>query len=216
MLKIKVFTFSPIQENTYLLYNEHKECIIIDPGCYFPEEQQELKSFLDSNHLTPKMLLNTHCHLDHVFGNKFVAETYGLTLQLHPKEEVVLQMASASGVMFNLPFDNYQGKFIFLKEGDRINLIEDELEVIDAPGHSPGSICFYSNSQKFIIGGDVLFNGSIGRTDLPGGDYDTLIKSIKEKLFVLPDEVIVYNGHGPETTIGNEKKFNPFVGEGLK
>ena len=216
MLKIKVFTFSPIQENTYLLYNEHKECIIIDPGCYFPEEQQELKAFLDSNHLIPKMLLNTHCHLDHVFGNKFVAETYGLTLQLHPKEEVVLQMASASGLMFNLPFDNYQGKFIFLKEGDRINLIEDELEVIDAPGHSPGSICFYSNSQKFIIGGDVLFNGSIGRTDLPGGDFDTLIKSIKEKLFVLPDEVIVYNGHGPETTIGNEKKFNPFVGEGLK
>ncbi len=216
MLKIKVFTFSPIQENTYLLYNEHKESIIIDPGCYFPEEQQELKAFIDSNHLTPKMLLNTHCHLDHVFGNKFIAETYGLTLQLHPKEEVVLQMASASGLMFNLPFDNYQGKFIFLKEGDDIYLGDDELEVIDAPGHSPGSICFYSNSQKFIIGGDVLFNGSIGRTDLPGGDYDTLIKSIKEKLFVLPDEVIVYNGHGPETTIGNEKKFNPFVGEGLK
>ncbi len=159
------------------------------------------------------MLLNTHCHLDHVFGNKFIAETYGLTLQMHPKEEVVLQMASASGLMFNLPFDNYQGKFIFLKQGDDIYLGEDELEVIEAPGHSPGSICFYCKAQKFIVGGDVLFNGSIGRTDLPGGDYNTLIKSIKEKLFVLPDEVIVYNGHGPETTIGNEKKFNPFVGE---
>ncbi|MEJ7823556.1 MAG: MBL fold metallo-hydrolase, partial [Chitinophagaceae bacterium] len=99
------------------------------------------------------------------------------------------------------------------KEGDDIYLGDDELEVIEAPGHSPGSICFYCKAQKFIIGGDVLFNGSIGRTDLPGGDYDTLIKSIKEKMFVLPDEVIVYNGHGPETTIGNEKKFNPFVGE---
>ncbi len=213
MLKIKVFTFSPIQENTYLLYNEHKECIIIDPGCYFPEEQQELKAFLDSNHLTPKMLLNTHCHLDHVFGNKFIAETYGLTLQLHPKEEVVLQMASASGLMFNLPFDNYQGKFIFLKEGDDIYLGEDELKVIEAPGHSPGSICFYCKAQKFIIGGDVLFNGSIGRTDLPGGNYNTLIKNIKEKIFVLPDDVIIYSGHGEETTIGKEKKSNPFVGE---
>jgi glyoxylase-like metal-dependent hydrolase (beta-lactamase superfamily II) len=215
MLKIKVFTFSPIQENTYLLYKEHNECIIIDPGCYFPEEQQELKAFLDSNHLTPTMLLNTHCHLDHVFGNKFVAETYGLTLQLHPKEEAVLQMASASGLMFNLPFDNYQGKFIFLNDGDKIILGEDELEIILAPGHSPGSICFYCKAQKFIIGGDVLFNGSIGRTDLPGGDYNALIKNIKEKIFVLPDDVVVYSGHGEETTIGKEKKSNPFVGEGV-
>jgi len=215
MLKIKVFTFSPIQENTYLLYNEHKECIIIDPGCYFPEEQQELKAFLDSNLLTPKMLLNTHCHLDHVFGNKFIAETYGLKLHLHPKEEVVLQFAPTSGLMYDMPFDNYTGEFIFLKEGDKFNLGEDALEIIHAPGHSPGSICFYCKEQKFIIGGDVLFNGSIGRTDLPMGDNQILLNSIKEKLFVLPDDVIVYSGHGPETTIGNEKKFNPFVGEGL-
>ncbi len=215
MLKIKVFTFSPIQENTYVLYNEKNECLIIDPGCYFPEEKEDLKAFIDENRLTPKMLLNTHCHLDHVFGNKFIAETYGLALHLHPKEEAMLQMAPASGLMFDMPFDNYQGKFIFLNEGEKIFLGEDELEIIHAPGHSPGSICFYCKEQKFIIGGDVLFNGSIGRTDLPGGDYDTLIKSIKEKLFVLPDDVIVYNGHGPETTIGNEKKFNPFVGEGV-
>ncbi len=215
MLKIKVFTFSPIQENTYVLYNEKNECLIIDPGCYFPEERQQLKAFIDENRLTPKMLLNTHCHLDHVFGNKFIAETYDLTLHLHPKEEAMLQMAPASGLMFDMPFDNYQGKFIFLNEGEIITLGEDEMEIILAPGHSPGSICFYCKAQKFIVGGDVLFNGSIGRTDLPGGDYNTLIKSIREKLFVLPDEVIVYNGHGPETTIGNEKKFNPFVGEGV-
>ncbi len=215
MLKIKVFTFSPIQENTYVLYNEKNECLIIDPGCYFLEEKEDLKAFIDENRLTPKMLLNTHCHLDHVFGNKFIAETYDLTLHLHPKEEAMLQMAPASGLMFDMPFDNYQGKFIFLNEGEIITLGEDELEIIDAPGHSPGSICFYCKAQKFIIGGDVLFNGSIGRTDLPGGNYNTLIQSIKEKLFVLPDEVIVYNGHGPETTIGNEKKFNPFVGKGV-
>ena len=215
MLKIKVFTFSPIQENTYVLYNEKSECLIIDPGCYFPGEQQELKAFIDNNGLIPQKLLNTHCHLDHVFGNKFVAETCDLTLHLHPKEEIVLQFAPTSGLMYDMPFDNYQGEFIFLNEGDKIFLGEDELEIIHAPGHSPGSICFYCKAQKFIIGGDVLFNGSIGRTDLPLGDHQTLLNSIKEKLFVLPDDVIVYSGHGPETTIGNEKKFNPFVGEGV-
>ncbi|MDQ6755789.1 MAG: MBL fold metallo-hydrolase [Bacteroidota bacterium] len=214
MLKIKVFTFSPIQENTYLLYNEKKECIIIDPGCYFPEEQQQLKSFIDKIGLMPKMLVNTHCHLDHVFGNKFIAEAFNLTLKMHPEEEVVLQFAPTSGLMYEMPFDNYRGEFIFLNEGDKIFLGEDVLEIIHAPGHSPGSICFYCKAQNFIIGGDVLFNGSIGRTDLPLGDHQTLINSIKQKLFVLPDDVIVYSGHGPETTIGAEKKNNPFVGEG--
>lgn len=215
MLKIKVFTFSPVQENTYVLYNEKNECIIIDPGCYFAEEKEELAAFIEESRLLPKMLLNTHCHLDHVFGNKFVAEKYKLTLQLHTLEEQMLAMAPASGLMFNLPFDNYTGAFIFLKEGEKIILGEDELEIIHAPGHSPGSICFYSQPQKFIIGGDVLFNGSIGRTDLPKGDHNTLIKSIKEKLFLLPDDVTVYSGHGAETTIDNEKKYNPFVGEGV-
>lgn len=214
MLKIKVFTFSPIQENTYVLYNEKNDCIIIDPGCYFDHEQTELQFFIDKNGLMPKMLLNTHCHLDHVFGNKFVADAWHLILQLHPKEEMILQMAPSSGLMFDMPFDNYQGKFIFLNEGDKINIGEDVLEVIHAPGHSPGSICFYCRQQKFIIGGDVLFNNSIGRTDLPMGDHQTLIHSIRQKLFVLPDDVIVYSGHGPETIIGNEKKYNPFVGEG--
>ena len=184
MLKVKVFIFSPIQENTYILFNEHKESIIIDPGFYFPEEREELQSFINKNHLSPKMLLNTHCHLDHVFGNKFIAETYKLTLQLHEKEKAVIQMAAASGLMFNMPFDSYQGEFIFLNEGDTIFLGEDELEVIHAPGHSPGSICFYCPEQHFIISGDVLFERSIGRTDLPGGDYRTLINSIKQKLFV--------------------------------
>ena len=211
MLKVKSFVFSPIQENTYLLYNEFNECLIIDPGCYFPEEQDELKAFITQSNLKPWMLLNTHCHLDHVFGNKFVAETYGLTLQLHEKEKVLLDYAPTSGLMYNMPFDNYAGEYIYLKEGDIVKLGEDELKVIEAPGHSPGHICFYCAKQNFIISGDVLFNRSIGRTDLPGGDHETLLKNIREKLFVLPDETVVYSGHGAVTTIGEEKSENPFL-----
>jgi len=211
MFQIKVLTFNPVQENTYVLYNEHNECIIIDPGCYFDKEKEELKSFIVKNQLEPKMLLNTHCHLDHVFGNKYIAEEYKLTLQIHTKEEELLQMAPASGLMFNLPFDNYMGELVFLKEGDVVSLRNDKLEVIHAPGHSPGSICFYCEQQKFIIGGDVLFYNSIGRTDLPGGSHEDLVRNIREKLFKLPGDVKVYAGHGPETTIGEEMKSNPFL-----
>lgn len=211
MFQIQSFTFSPIQENTYLLFDEFKECIIIDPGCYFDEEKETLKTFIEENNLIPKLLMNTHCHLDHVFGNKFVAETYGLTLQLHEKEKAVLAFAPTSGLMYNMPFDNYSGEYIVLKEGDKISLGDDELSVIEAPGHSPGSICFYCAKQNFVISGDVLFQRSIGRTDLPGGDHQTLLNSIRQKLFVLPDATIVYNGHGNSTFIGEEKKHNPYL-----
>jgi len=211
MLKIRSFIFSPIEENTYLLFNELNECVIIDPGCYFPEEKDELSAFITQSGLTPRMLLNTHCHLDHVFGNKFVAETYDLTLQLNEKEKTLLDYAPTSGLMYNMPFDNYVGRYIYLKEGDRIKLGKDELQVIEAPGHSPGHICFYCAQQNFIISGDVLFNRSIGRTDLPGGNHQALLKNIREKLFVLPDETVVYSGHGPVTTIGEEKMYNPFL-----
>ncbi len=210
MLKIKSFEFSPIQENTYILYNEFNECIIIDPGCYYDSEKEVLANFIEKTELKPKMLLNTHCHLDHVFGNKFVAEKYGLTLQLHEKEVQVLQFAPASGLMYNMPFDNYVGSYIFLKPGDTLKLGADELEILFTPGHSPASISFYCQKEGFVIAGDVLFKQSIGRTDLPGGDFDTLINSIKTQLFILPDETKVYSGHGPATTIGDEKKFNPY------
>ena len=212
MFAIKVFTFNPIGENTYILYNESNEGLVIDPGCYSDEEKEELYRFITSKSLTIKGLLNTHCHLDHVFGNKFVSETWGVDLQLHEKEEKMLQRAPASGLMFNLPFDNYAGKLIFLAEGDRIALGNDILEVIFTPGHSPGHICFYCREQEFIISGDVLFHQSIGRTDLPGGDHDTLVNSIRKKIFLLPDYVKVYSGHGIETTVGEEIKYNPYVG----
>jgi len=211
MLQIQSFIFSPIQENTYILYNELKECIIIDPGSYFDEEKDAMKTFIEQKQLVPKMLLNTHSHLDHVFGNKFIAETYNLTLQLHEKEKTVLEFAPVSGLKYNMPFDNYTGELIFIKEGDKIILGTDELEIFDTPGHSPGSIIFYCRKQSFVISGDVLFQRSIGRTDLPGGDHQTLINSITKKLMVLPDETKVYSGHGAVTTIGEERRHNPFL-----
>jgi hydroxyacylglutathione hydrolase len=211
MLSIKSFEFSPIQENTYVLYNEFNDCLFIDPGCYFDEERNELALFVEKNALKPKMLLNTHCHLDHVFGNKFISEKFDLTLQLHEGEVPVLQFAPTSGLMYNLPFDNYTGSFEFLQEGDVLKLGTDELLVLFTPGHSPASISFYCAAQGFLISGDVLFRQSIGRTDLPGGNYETLITSIKEKLLVLPDETVVYSGHGAPTTIGYEKRNNPYL-----
>ncbi|MDE3234985.1 MAG: MBL fold metallo-hydrolase [Bacteroidota bacterium] len=211
MLHIKSFTFSPIQENTYILYNNQGKAIIIDPGCYFPAERETLQTFLSLNGLQAVQLLNTHCHLDHVFGNKWIHEQFNLEPYIHPNEEQVLQVAPASGARWGLPFDNYTGRLHFLKEGDTVYLDNDALEIIEAPGHSPGSICFYCRSQQFVIGGDVLFRDSIGRTDLPGGDHATLLRNIRQKLFVLPDETVVYPGHGPTTTIGYEKENNPFL-----
>jgi glyoxylase-like metal-dependent hydrolase (beta-lactamase superfamily II) len=211
MIKVRVFTFSPVQENTYVLYNEQNKAIIIDPGCYFSAEQETLKNFITDTQLEPVRLLNTHCHLDHVFGNKWVSETWKLELYLHKGEQQMLQLAPLSGEKWGLPFQNYTGPLHFLEEGDTISLGNDALRVILAPGHSPASICFYNEAQSFLIGGDVLFRESIGRTDLPGGNHETLLKSIREKLFVLPDEVVVYSGHGEPTTIGHEKRNNPFL-----
>lgn len=211
MIKIDFFTFSPIAENTYVLSNEKGDAFIIDPGCYFSTEEKELASFLVKSKLNPVKLLNTHCHLDHVFGNHWVHKNYGLQLHLHPDEKKLLDLAPASGNMYGLPFTNYTGPLHFINENEKIFLGNDELETILAPGHSPGSLCFYCRKQNFLIGGDVLFYESIGRTDLPFGNHEQLLKSIKEKLFRLPDETIVYPGHGEPTTIGHEKKNNPFL-----
>jgi glyoxylase-like metal-dependent hydrolase (beta-lactamase superfamily II) len=211
MLSIKAFTFSPVQENTYILYNAKKECCIIDPGCYFPEEKEQLKAAIEEAGLKPVLLLNTHCHLDHVFGNKFVHDTWKLALHLHEKEKPLLDFAPQSGMMWQLPFDNYEGPLEYLKEGSTVKIGEEELEVRFTPGHSPGSVSFYYEQGNFVIGGDVLFNMSIGRTDLPGGDLKILVNSIQTQFFTLPDETKVYSGHGPVTTVGFEKMNNPFV-----
>lgn len=211
MLTVKGFVFSPIEENTYVLYNEAGECCIIDPGCYFSNERNELKDFISRSGLQPKYLLNTHCHLDHVFGNKFVFDTYGLQPHIHPNEKLVLDFAPIAGQHWNLPFDHYTGDVSYITQKDAIRLGKDELKILFAPGHSPGHVCFYCEAQQFVIGGDVLFRESIGRTDLPGGDFDTLIASIRRELFTLPPAVTVYPGHGPETTIEYEMENNPFL-----
>ena len=210
-MEIQHFTFNPFQENTYLLINEKRDCIIIDPGCYFEEERKELLTYIEREGLNVTRLLNTHCHLDHIFGNRLVAKTYGVGLEIHALDKVVLDRQGEIGKMYNVPFEPSPEPSLYLVEGEKVILGEDELEILLTPGHSPGSVCFYNAVQRFLIGGDVLFYQSIGRTDLPGGDHQTLLNSIREKLFVLPDDVKVYPGHGQPTTIGFEKKHNPFL-----
>jgi glyoxylase-like metal-dependent hydrolase (beta-lactamase superfamily II) len=211
MIKVDAFTLNPFQENTYVLSNEKGDAIIIDPGCYFSAEQETIKSFIDEGGLQPVQLVNTHCHLDHVFGNKWVAATWKLELYLHPEEVKMLEMAPVSGAKYGTTFDNYKGPLHFIEAGDTLQLGDDTLEVLLAPGHSPGSICFYCRAQGFVIAGDVLFYESIGRSDLPFGNHEQLLNSIRTQLFTLPDETVVYPGHGPSTTVGHEKKHNPFL-----
>jgi hydroxyacylglutathione hydrolase len=211
MLKVKRFIFNPIQENTYVVYNAKDACAIIDPGCYFPEEKKSLASWIKETGLHPNLLLNTHCHLDHVFGNKWVAEYYHLGLQIGENELWTFNFAPESGLRWNMPFENYSGGISYLKEGDKIKMGDDELEVFFTPGHSVGHIVFYNRIQGFVIAGDLLFRMGIGRTDIPGGDTETLLRSIREKLFTLPEDVIVYPGHGEPTTIGYELAYNPFL-----
>jgi hydroxyacylglutathione hydrolase len=213
MISIKVFTFNPVQENTYVLSDEKDACCIIDPGCYFDHERAELEKFVGQEGLTPKWLLNTHCHLDHVFGNKFVYDTWALPLHLHELEKPILEAMPEYGRAWEMPFENYRGPLTFLRPGEPIKFGGDELDTLFLPGHSPGSIGFYCRRQGFIIVGDTLFRNSIGRTDLPGGHHETLLKSIRDQLWPLPDETVVYPGHGEPTNIGWEKKHNPFLNE---
>ncbi len=211
MLTIKSFVFNPVQENTYVLSDEKDACCIIDPGCYFGPERSALQQYIEQAGLRPELLLNTHCHLDHVFGNKFVHDTWHLPLHLHEKEQPLLVAAPDYGQAWGLPFENYRGPLVYLKPGEGIKWGNNELSTLFLPGHSPGSLGFYCQPQGFIIGGDVLFRESIGRTDLPGGDHAALLDSIREQLWPLPDATVVYPGHGEPTTIGWEKKHNPFL-----
>jgi len=211
-MKVKSFTFNPFQENTYVIYDETKECIIIDPGCYNEKERTELRTFITSEGLKPVKLINTHCHIDHVLGNKFTSELWDLELFMHEEDLPLLENAGNISKIYGL--EDYEGSPSpkhFLTQGDILNFGESSFNILFTPGHAPGHICLYSQKNNLLIAGDVIFQRSIGRTDLPGGDHNTLINSISTKLFPLPNKTQVFCGHGPSTTIGYEKEYNPFL-----
>jgi hydroxyacylglutathione hydrolase len=211
MLQIQCFTFGPFQENTYLLYNEAKKGIIIDPGCFGMEEKKALEAFITNNAIQLERLLLTHGHIDHILGNKFIFDTYGLLPEMHEADVPFIGMQTASALRFGLQTEQSPMPEKLIEAGTEIPFYNDTIKVLYTPGHSKGSISFYVEKQNFIINGDVLFQGSIGRTDLPGGDYNEIIDTIRHILFVLPDETVVYSGHGPATMIGSEKVSNPFL-----
>ena len=216
MLHIKIFEFNPFLENTYVVYDDTREGVVIDPGCYEREEKEELDTFIKDEKLVIKYLLDTHAHIDHVLGNYHVKEKYKVPFLMHKKEEPVLRAVKSYAP--NYGFTNYIEALPdqFLEEGDEVTFGKSKFSVLFLPGHAPGHIGFYNASEKILLGGDVLFHGSVGRTDLPGGNHETLINSIHQKLFVLPDDVVVYPGHGPTTTLGKEKISNPFCALSLR
>ena len=211
MLKIKSFTFNPFEENTYVISDESSECIILDPGCYSMEEKRELESYIFSNKLKPVKILLTHAHIDHILGNNFITGKYGIPIQMSSIETPLLKAAPEYGKMWGIETEPSPDPELFVQEGIEIKFGDSVLKTIFTPGHSPGSFSYYHEESKNLFSGDVLFMHSIGRTDLPGGDYETLIRSIKEKLFRLDDDVTVYSGHGPSTTLGEERRSNPFL-----
>ena len=211
-MNIKIFTFNQFFENTFIISDSTNECIIIDPGCYDKNEKQILQDYILSNNLVPTRLINTHCHIDHILGNNFVSKTWDLELEIHHKDIDLLKNSKDIADLYG--FVNYEKSPItnkFLVEGDIIEFGKSNLEVLFTPGHAPGHISLYSKNENFIISGDVLFNNSIGRTDLPGGNYNTLIDTIKSKILCLDDSTVVYCGHGPSTTVGKERINNPFL-----
>jgi len=211
-MEIKIFQFNPIGENTFVLYDDTKECVIIDAGCFFPDEKEYLLNFILDNDLIVKHLLNTHLHFDHVLGNEFVKEQFGLDTEANRLDQFLLDGLQAQMRMFGFePVKNVPQIGKYLEENDIIEFGNQKLKVLHVPGHSPGSVVFYSADNNCLIAGDVLFRNSVGRTDLAGGDHRQLIDNIHQKLLGLPAETIVYPGHGPATTIGNEINNNPFL-----
>ena len=211
-MTIKTFTFSPFQENTYLVFDETHEAVLIDAGCFNENEQNQLKNYIQENNLNLKRLLNTHLHLDHQFGNRFVTETYGIKPEAAKEDEFLIDRMPNQARMFGLPFSGEaQTLGAHIIDNQEFNVGNMKFKALHVPGHSPGSMAFYFENEGVLFAGDVLFNGSIGRTDLEQGDYATLIRAIQNRLLPLPDSTVVYSGHGPTTTFGNEKVNNPYL-----
>ena len=209
-MEIYSFVFNPIDVNTYILSDKSGECAIIDCGCYDSDEFSRLTAFIDEKRLRPVLLLNTHCHLDHIFGDGFVLGKYHISALCHRDDVLNRKRAVNHALMFGLTMEDPPEPAGFLTDGQKISFGETELTSIHVPGHAAGSLAFYSEKDKAVFTGDALFAGSIGRTDLPGGNYETLINSITKKLFILPPETVVYPGHGDKTSVETEIKTNPF------
>lgn len=214
MIQIQRFPYNDFQVNTYIVYDETKKCIIIDPGMYYENERNEFTDFISTNGLKPVMLAITHAHIDHIISNDFIAKEYKIKLIAHKECSDFLTHAKEYGRNFGIEINEVKPIDVFIDEESKLKFGHSELQILYTPGHANGSICFYAKDAGFVITGDVLFFQSIGRTDLPTGNYDLIQESIWGKLFTLPDETTVYPGHGPETTIGYEKLHNPFVAIG--
>ncbi len=213
MIQTKAFYFNDLRECSYIIWDETKECVIIDPGCHSDSEKERLKKFVETNKLTPVKLLNTHGHFDHVMGNAYVSDTWKIKTYIHPLDKPQLERAVSYSEMFGYRVDEPSKDTVDVAEGDLIEFGNSTLKVLYTPGHTRGGVCYYSQEEdnKFVVVGDCLFAGSIGRTDLPGGDYDELMHSLLGKLVKLGDDYRVLPGHGPETTIGHEMNTNPFL-----
>lgn len=215
-MNIKTFEFNPLGVNTYVLSDETNECVVIDPAPFYPDEKELLLNYLLDHDFKVKHLLNTHLHFDHIFGVNMLASQFGLSVQCHPDDLFLLEDIAGQMQVFGIPGSNADFKpqiGSYLNEGDIITFGNQSLEVFHVPGHSPGSVAFYHDGDGAVFGGDLLFYYGVGRTDLPGGSYEALVNSIETKMFTLPNSTVVYSGHGPATTIGFEKKNNPFVGQ---
>lgn len=211
MLKIEKFVVNPLQENSYIVSDETGQCIFIDPGFYFEEEFIEIKEYLAANDLKPVLIANTHCHFDHIMGVEYIRNEFDIPFKAHPDDAFWIANAVEQGQLFGFKMNEVKAPDSFFQENEELKFGKTSFQIIHVPGHSPGHVVFYSNDEKVLIAGDVLFYGSIGRSDLPGGDYQQLVSNIKNKLFLLPDETNVFCGHGPETTLGLEKRSNPFL-----
>ncbi len=213
MLSVKAFIFNFIQVNTYIVYNEDKECVVIDAGNVERFEDEQILNYIDRNGLKPLMLLNTHSHIDHVMGNKVLADRYHVRLASSPIEKPYYDKVWAYAAAFGINFtqDRCLIPTIDLADGEIIKIGDDELKVLYTPGHAPGHVCFYDEKDGIVFTGDTLFYRGIGRCDLLGGDYRQIEKSLQEVLYRLPDDTMVYCGHGPMTRIGDEKRNNPEV-----
>jgi glyoxylase-like metal-dependent hydrolase (beta-lactamase superfamily II) len=211
MTHVHQLTYGPFAENTYLISDEDGNTLVIDPGMYDAQENARMFEYLNAQKLKPVRLILTHAHLDHVFGVNWFHSQYGLSPEVHEKEMIVYNSAQAVAMQYGLSMDKLVGAEVALVEGTTFTFGDAQFEIRFTPGHSPGSVCFYNESEKYVISGDVLFQGSVGRTDLPGGDTDTLLRSIQSQVLTMPDDVIVYSGHGPLTTVGQERVSNPYL-----